>query len=192
MKATHIECEVSQKHTKMSAKSFLKKLGSVLVTILLIVLCLYLLIALLFGINIGISAYAILTGSMEPSIPIGSLIFVAKTDFYDLKQGDIISAKADINLDGKNEVITHYFFRYEQINGKTYIRTIAEGEKFADSWGISEDRLIGKCVMIIPVLGKITRFLSHPIGIITIAGNILVLSLALHYLRQEEDEEYIL
>lgn len=184
--------EASQKHTKTSTKRILKKLGSVLVTVVLVMLCLYLVTVLLLGINIGVSAYAVLTGSMEPSIPIGSLIIVTKTDFYNLKQGDIITAKADINLDGKNETITHYFFRYEEIEGKTYVRTIAEGERFADSWVIPEERLIGKCVFIIPHLGKVTRYLSHPIGIVTIVGNILILSLALHYLKLEDDEEYAL
>lgn len=170
-------------------RELLKKTGSVIVTVVLVALCLYFALSLVLGINVGINAFVILTGSMEPKIPVGSMIIVVKTDFHSLEKGDIISAKADLNLDGKNEVVTHNFFKYEEIDGKKYIRTIAEGENFADSWVISEDRLIGKCVLIIPKVGKITSFLSHPIGLTVIAGNIVVLSVVMHYLRKEEEEE---
>ena len=67
-------------------KKILNVIGSVLVAAVL------LLAAVSVGVRVvGIRTYAVVSGSMEPTYPTGSLLYVKSVDAEDLKVGDAIT-----------------------------------------------------------------------------------------------------
>ena len=46
---------------------------------------------LLLGRTFGLSAYVVMSGSMEPSLPVGSLMFVAPSPSSDIRPGDVVT-----------------------------------------------------------------------------------------------------
>ncbi len=57
---------------------------------------------------LGISLYTVMTGSMEPAIPVGSLVFVEPADPADLAGGDVVTYRGRLSeQDVSTSVITH-------------------------------------------------------------------------------------
>lgn len=125
-----------------------------------------------------IRLYTISTGSMEPVLPVGSLVLVKKTDVSKLKVDDIITFYADVNLDGQKEVVTHYVADIRQENGQTVIRTKREAAVFFDSWHVSEDDVIGTYVAHVPYAGRFAQFMKSAAGLITILIDLTILIFA--------------
>ena len=83
---------------KSPAAAVLNFIGTAIIVIV-IVLCLSLIVPKFFGIN----SYTVLTGSMEPSIPVGSLVCAKATEPDTLAVGDVI-----VFYDGINSIpVTH-------------------------------------------------------------------------------------
>jgi signal peptidase len=134
-------------------------------------------ILLLFFLNFAGKAryFVVLTDSMSPVIKPDSLVYTKTTNFNELQEGDIISFYADINLDGKKEVILHYFDSYETIKNDIYIRTKRYNTINLDSWKISENDFIGTYIFSIPYAGKFIRYFSSFIGVVNIFTGIIIL-----------------
>ena len=82
-------------------KSRSKKILNSLTTI--IVVMVVILAIMLVGVRLfGLQVYSVLSGSMEPEYPVGSLIYVKKVDYKELKVGDPITYLLD-----EDTVVTH-------------------------------------------------------------------------------------
>lgn len=166
-------------NNKINTRTRAKKISGIvfytLTVTALIIIATYYIIVNLFGLTPVLSYYTILTDSMSPTANTGDMVFVAKADFEGLKQGDIISFYTDINLDGKKEIVTHYFASYITENEILYIKTHKANTTNQDSWKISKDEFIGKSFVIIPKLGKLTQYIKSPLGLITIAIDLVII-----------------
>lgn len=129
---------------------------------------------LLVGVRLlGISPYAVLSGSMAPNYPVGSLIYVKSAAFEDIHVGDPITFK----LNGESATATHRVIKIDELNRAFY--TKGDANEAADGAPVAADRLIGKPVFCIPVLGYIASFVSAPPGIyITISAVVIYLLLS--------------
>ena len=57
----------------------------------IIIVLLFVLAGILVGPKLfGCNTYAVISGSMEPEIPVGSIVCSQKVEFADLKENDII------------------------------------------------------------------------------------------------------
>lgn len=161
----------------------LKKICGFLSGVLLIVL------AVLAGILIipkimGYEEMAVLTGSMEPNYPVGSLIFVKEEDPENLKVGDVITYRLD-----EDTVVTH---RIVEINQEEQTVT-TKGDANSDNDGspVSYSNIVGKAHFNIPYLGFIAMNIKTPKGIITVCG-VLVAIILLTFIPEifsGDDEE---
>ena len=100
----------------MKKKKIYSKLASYLVTALLITsicLCLFVFVQVVnrgYVSIFGYSFFRVYTGSMEPSIPVGSLILTKETDIEDIEINDIVSFYSkEKYMQGK--IITHKIIR---------------------------------------------------------------------------------
>lgn len=91
-------------------------------------------------------SFVVLTGSMEPNIPVGSIVYVKKAEAY--KKGDVIS------FDQAGRTVTH---RIASVDGSTYI-TKGDANKRVDTEPIVKNSVIGKSIFVIPYVGKIILF----------------------------------
>jgi signal peptidase I len=129
-------------------------LSKIFATVIIIVMPViaFLLIASFSNVLFGIRAYDVVTGSMVPTIPIGSLILTIPNHQYQV--GNIITFKRN------DEIVTH------RIVGKRNNLFITKGDANPqnDPQPVGQVQIIGKDIFIAPFIGKVIRFVKSLTG----------------------------
>lgn len=116
----------------------------------------------------GIRPMVVCSGSMEPSYPVGSLIYVRGCDANEVEAGDVITFR----LSG-GTVVTHRVV--EKPEGLQYFRTKGDANQTPDEGMVPYENLIGKPIFMIPGLGFAAAYLGTASGrMIAIAAVILI------------------
>lgn len=138
---------------------------STLLSSLLVILAL-----LLAGVRLfGLSPYVVLSGSMSPVYPVGSLIYVKQISPEDVKEGDPITFfVADDSM-----TATHRVIQIDTQNKRFY--TKGDANEAADGAPVHFDDLTGTPIFCIPVLGYISSFVFNPPGMYLAIGAVLIL-----------------
>ena len=105
---------------------------------------------------------AVLTGSMEPELKVGSLVVTCSVEPKDVELGDIITFRQ--NTAGKNP-ISHRVIGIVG-NSPSYFETKGDANGSPDPFKVSARNLIGKICFHIPSVGYFTEFLKTPLGFI--------------------------
>lgn len=161
---------------------------SILGTVLLIALILVC-IPLTLPKALGYEMYTVISGSMEPAIPVGSLVYVHYEEAGDIKKDDIIAFYSD-NADGS--IITHRVVSNSKAMGQFI--TKGDANKKKDVNPISYDNYIGKVTLTIPVVGGLAQTATGRAGKIA-AASLIGLAVLLEVIAarldggQEEAEE---
>lgn len=135
--------------------------GRALSTILLAVLaaaCLPLTVPRVFGYQI----YTVASGSMEPAVPVGSLLYVQKAQPEDIQENDVIAYYGSLD---STAVITHRVVENQVLMGEFI--TKGDANSVEDRSPVPYGDFIGKVRMSIPVVGKIAMVFSSTPGKIT-------------------------
>lgn len=153
-----------------------KKIWNGVTTLLVAVVVL--LALLLVGVRaVGLAPYAILSGSMEPEYPVGSLIYVKKVDPATIQVGDNITFVLNEDL----VVATHQVYEISQEEQCFYTQGIAnidaEGNIIHDGSPVHFNNLIGKPMFCIPGLGYFSDYVTKPPGMYLAASGALILLL---------------
>lgn len=119
----------------------------------------------------GIHSYSVLSGSMTPKYPIGTVLFTIGSPVYEL--GDVIAFKR------RNEVITHRVISYSSHDGQRSYLVKGDANNVADSDRVDGGSVIGKVFFSIPYIGRVLALLHQPLGVLTLIG-IPALLLILH------------
>ena len=115
---------------------------------------------LLVGVRIfGLMPYTVLSGSMEPNYPVGSIVYVQKVDPADLKERDVITYTI-----GKT-VVTHRII--EVVKSETdptdiRFRTKGDNNDDADGEPVLASNVIGKVAFSLPLLGYVAFVIQTP------------------------------
>ena len=132
----------------------LKKIWNTMTSI--IVFIAIVLAFLLIGVKMfNLDTYIVLSGSMEPAYPTGSLIYVQKANPNELKAGDVIT----FHMSG-NVVVTH---RIIDITDQGFV-TKGDANEVVDSFIVPHDYVIGAPKFVIPYLGYLASYLQQPSG----------------------------
>lgn len=93
---------------------------------------------------LGRSLFRVATGSMEPTIPTGSLLICKEEVIENINEGDIICFRSkESNMLG--QVITHRVTRImRNEDGERYLETAGDANPSADGFYVTESNLIGK------------------------------------------------
>ena len=111
---------------------------------------------------VGFSVFRVLTGSMEPEIPEGSLLVVRETDTDAIQIGDVISFfSPDPTLEGA--VNTHRVVDIQTENGGKVFYTKGDANVLEDAYPVPADRVVGKAVHVSAGWGKAVAVLSNPL-----------------------------
>lgn len=137
--------------------SSVKKIWNLITTLLVAVVVL--LAVLLVGVRVvGLTPFTVLSGSMEPAYPVGSLIYVKKVPAQEVEVGDPITFVMNEDL----LVATH---RVVAIDAEgQYFNTKGDANNAADGSPVHFNNLIGKPLFCIPYLGFLSSFLTNPPG----------------------------
>ena len=141
----------------------LRVISKTLSTLLLAVVVL--LAVLLGGVRlIGLTPYTVLSGSMEPTYHVGSVIYVTDVDPAELKAGDPITYTISGGV-----VVTHRIESVENENTPSLaFRTKGDANDTPDSAPIPAAAVIGKPIFSIPYLGYVSEAIRNPAGLILI------------------------
>ncbi len=124
------------------------------------------LIATEFSFGNGLRLYTIESGSMGPTIKIGSLILsIPYKQYY---KGDIIVFKSPSERKLKNPkfTTTHRIYDIVESNNTTDIITKGDANKIPDIVPITKDLILGKVIIIIPLIGYLVSFSKTQAGFI--------------------------
>ena len=135
----------------------------------------------------GLTPYAVLSGSMEPEYPTGSLIYVRDVDPADVAVGDAITFELE-----SGALVTHEVYEIDARAFRTQgIANIdAGGGIVHDALPVPFERVIGAPVFCIPYLGYLNKFLTGTAGLLALGACALVLialNLAASLFEKEED-----
>lgn len=145
----------------------------------------------------GFSILQVLTGSMEPTIPEGSMLLIRQTDPAALREGDIISFYSpDPSLDGA--LNTHRIVGVDESDEGLRFITKGDANMLEDQQRVEAQRVAGKVIYISPALGKLVRLVSNPLvfglmillplAAMLIANLVRALRTAAALAREEEEE----
>lgn len=131
---------------------------------------------LLVGVRlIGLQPLQVLSGSMEPTYHVGSLIYVRSVDYTDLKVGDVITFMLD-----EDALATHRIVEVvpdEEDSSVLRYRTKGDNNDAEDGGLVHYKNVVGTPVFSIPWLGYFANYIQNPPGtyIAISAGAILLL-----------------
>lgn len=151
------------KHSKKKSHPVISGILSTIGT-LLIVLALAMSALLVVPGIVGANLFCIATGSMEPEIPVGSLVYVESVDPMTLEVGDVISYRDGMDA---SVPVTHRIVQNDTEQWELTTRGDANAQP--DPMPVSYGQVIGKVALSVPVVGYLALAISTPAGKISIA-----------------------
>lgn len=130
----------------------------------------------------GFRFFAVTSGSMTPTIPVGSLVYVDKYIIGELKEGDVITFTKE------GQVVTHRIFERKTSSlgqdnqGKiTEVSFITKGDAntATDSSPVLARDILGKYKFYIPFMGYAASSAKTPLGffiVILLPGLVIIMS----------------
>lgn len=118
----------------------------------------------------GYENFAVISGSMEPNMPVGSIVYSHLEDFNNIKVDDVISFKVN-----SETMVTHRVVEINQ-DDQSFI-TKGDANDVNDAEPVNYSQVIGVVHFCIPILGYIAMYLRTPLGIAAIFGIVFIILL---------------
>jgi signal peptidase I len=148
-------------------------------------------VAVLAAVAVGVLGWAgyrpepVLSGSMEPFMPTGSLIVVKRVPASTVKVGDVITFQRP----GSNDMLTHRVVKIERHDGRPVYTTKGDANEAADPFPLRLPGEVGAHVTTVPELGRVALAINqHEVrgGLIAIFTLLLLLATLRAIWRTEE------
>ena len=108
---------------------------------------------------LGRQMYVVRGASMEPTIPIGSVVFIHKVDPATVQVGQIVTFQLP-----QGTVVTHRVIARNESNGSTTFETKGDANATADSSPLPGNEILGDVELAVPGLGRTIASLSSTAG----------------------------
>jgi signal peptidase I len=149
-------------------------------------------VAVLAAVATGVGMWAgyrpqpVLTGSMEPHLPVGSLTIAKAEPAAAVKVGDVITFQRP----GADTTITHRVHRIEQRGGKRIYITKGDANPTPDPWRLRLPGSVGRNVADVPYAGYVATYAGRPqirAGAIALFTLLLIVGALRAIWRREDD-----
>lgn len=170
----------TKKNRKNPVTAICSALGTLLL-IIIVVACLPLTVPKVFGYEM----YTVISGSMEPSIPTGSLVYIKDMEPQDVADGDVIAFYGGHD---SNAIITHRVVKNRVVMGEFV--TKGDANEKEDMNPIPYMNFLGRVELSIPVVGELAQMLTSMEGKIaagTLIGEAVILQLLASLLDRRRD-----
>lgn len=146
----------------------LRSLTSVLVC-LAILFAFFLSLIKVFGFEI----YGVLTGSMNPAIPTGSMIYIRDAEPERLRIGDVITYSVSPGMMATHRIVD---IVEDETNPALFrFQTKGDANPAVDAVLVEPKKIVGKVAFSIPFLGSAAHYIQKPPGIFVVIGISLIL-----------------
>lgn len=156
--------------------------GTVLVSLMVI------LAVLLWGCRLlGMKAFVVQSGSMEPAYHVGSLVYVRPVDASKLQVGDVITFELGGGLLG-----THRIVKIQNVEHNLSFITKGDANNDTDSVPVQPENIVGRVNFTIPYLGYLAAYIQQPPGVyvmISVVSTILLLTIIPDMIFPEEQSK---
>lgn len=112
---------------------------------------------------LGFQVFGVLSGSMEPTYPTGSLIYVRKVEQSDLRVNDIITFSKSPSVIATHRIVE--LVPDENNPSLVRYRTKGDANSVVDNELVSFHNVIGRASFCVPQLGYMARYIQSPPGI---------------------------
>ncbi len=125
--------------------------------------------------------YVIVSGSMEPEIPVGSIV-VEQKHGYTIQEGDVVSYEIY-----EKEVVTHRVV--ERISDDEFILK-GDANKSVDLRTVKKQEIVGKVIVVLPCLGFVLKdLILHKNIVVTVIILIIFLNyIVIYTMRRSKNE----
>lgn len=134
-----------------------KWLGYTLVGLVLAVA----LVVVAFGLVSDWMMDTIYGGSMEPAIPLGSMVLISQVDPEDIQVGDVILYAPPTDT---SQRVTHRVVEVIEEESGLMFRTQGDANEDPDTYAVPQENVIGKVRLCIPYLGYFANFVQSKTG----------------------------
>ncbi|WP_244857956.1 signal peptidase I [Agromyces archimandritae] len=122
------------------------------------------------GFALGIRPVVVVSGSMEPTLPVGSVALIQPVSYDDVAVGDIVTVQRPRGLG----LVTHRVIEKTTVDGAPALELQGDANAVPDPEPYVVDE-ISRTVFHIPGLGHLAIFLQNGNGIIAAVGILLTL-----------------
>lgn len=154
----------------------------------IIVVILFVLIGITFLLPIfGLKLYTVVSGSMEPNIPVGAIVISREVEPQTIELNDVIIFKAS---NDSSTMITHRVVDIKEEDDEFI--TKGDNNKDIDINPVNYSQLAGKVVFSLPILGYFYYFLGSLGGKIIMVGVLallIILSIVLDNSKKKKENE---
>ena len=106
---------------------------------------------------LGYEIYSVASGSMEPEIPVGSIVYVKPvSDPVTMEEGEVIAFHSG------SSVVMHRIVSNHQTDG--YFTTKGDANEQEDMGEVTYENLIGRVVRHVPMMGQVFLIYTSPVG----------------------------
>ena len=133
----------------------------------------------------GGSSFVVAGGSMEPSIPMGSVVLATPVAATDLRAGDVVS----LQTGSARAVFTHRIVRLATLPDGPYIETKGDANPEVDPSLVSTDDVIGRVSLSVPYAGFGVALLSSLQGVLFVVSLAALLLVTAWLLESLEDDQ---
>lgn len=127
---------------------------------------------------LGHELFIVRGGSMEPAIPIGSLIVAQPTAAERISVGDIVTVVADNGV-----LVTHRVIRAADSGSGVQLELKGDANASPDPYLVSATAVSGVVRLYLPLLGYLTAMFMTPAGILSVGGALLAMLLLIMVLE---------
>ncbi len=113
------------------------------------------------------------TGSMEPSINPGDLIYVKGVPADEIQVNDIITFRPPRDY-VRGTLITHRVIDIQYDSNEIYFKTKGDNNPSVDPWTVTSQDLVGRQTAILPNVGSFFLWIKTPAGLATMAAALIV------------------
>jgi signal peptidase len=156
------------------AASVLGWVARILLWVVILAACFVLLAAVLVPRVAGATPYSIMTSSMKPAMPPGTLVVVRPVDPHQIRAGDVVTYQL---RSGQPTVVTHRVITQGvQHDGDLIFRTKGDANRVPDQDWVRSAQIRGRVWYAIPLLGYPAELLSgyqHQLVVYAIAAGLL-------------------
>ena len=121
----------------------------------------------------GREVFVIIGGSMEPAIPIGSLVVATHTDPMTIAVADVVTIRADNGI-----VVTHRVLRVVDLPEGRFFELKGDANESPDGGLVPARAIVGVADQYVPYAGYGRQFMSTPTGIVATLSALGTLYLA--------------
>lgn len=138
-----------------------------------------------------LTTYAVVSGSMEPTVPIGTLALVSKKSAETLSVGDVVAFPEP---NGGERIILHRITEKLTTGASgsmVQYRTKGDNNPAEDQWLVTESQIRGKMISMIPFIGNIVIYARQPLGFALAVGipAALIIVMQIKTIKEGIDEE---